>query len=200
MTHAPAPAFYAGMHQATRSPLDNEGIDARGVQHRFGTPSELEAGTREVAGRLHAITEHVGEQLARLDVAGSAQERAELTLDAAAKIREAHQAVLAPVEALERAEVLAALDALTAGWEQVDEAERVELLKDVTDPPQLIPGVWVNERAAHREVPIALVYETVSPLGVSIRDVVWPSGFYPASSWRLVDTKPAPRWRKPPKI
>lgn len=200
MTHAPAPAFYAGVHQATRSPLDIEGIDALGLQHRFGTPSELEAGIRAVAGRLHAISEHVGEQLARLDAEGSAQERTELTLDAAAKIREAHEAVLAPVEALERAEVLAALDALTIGWEQIDDAQRAELLKDATDAPQLLPGAWVNERAAKREVPIALVYESKSPLGVAVRDVVWPSGFFPASSWGLVETQPAPRWRKPPTL
>ncbi|PPF38509.1 hypothetical protein [Pseudoclavibacter sp. AY1H1] len=192
-----APAFRAGVHTLTGTVLDPAGVDEHGHLHLFHSPDEVECAVLNVAGRLNAITEHLGLQLDRLQSAPADGDRPGLALAAAATLRESLEAVRAPMEALARAEVFASLSAEMQGWAQLLPAEREELLATAA-PPVLASGVWVNERAAQTPTPLVQVYTNLTKDGREVRDVYWPTGVNATTSWIREEAPVARRWRKPP--
>lgn len=196
---ATAPAFSAGIHQGTRTPLDPAGVDAQGHSHRFDTPEAVEEGVKDVSGRLHAITELVGRQLEQLASVTSTDDRKVIAFEAAATLRAALQSVRAPAEALARAELIAGLDREIQGWIQIAPERRNELLGGPVPPRTLVEASWINERASEAQIPLVQLYTSTAADGTEVRDVYWPSGAFAMSSWVVNAPTSARRWGRPPK-
>lgn len=192
------PAFHAGIHRTTGTVLDPHGVDTHGTLHLFHSPTAVEDGVLQVAGRLHAVTEHLGLQIERLRCAKDDSDRAVLAMGAAATLRETLDAVRAPVEALARAEVFSSLSSDMQGWVQIDAEQRQELLAP-SMPPELAPGLWVNERSLETPAPLVQVFTSMTVDGREVRDVFWPTGVNQTTFW-IREQPPASRqWHKPPR-
>lgn len=192
-----APTFKAGVHSVTGTVLDPAGVDEHGHLHLFHSPVEVENAVLDIAGRLNAITEHLGLQLERLQSAPNDGDRSALAMAAAATLRESLEAVRAPLEALARAEVFASLSGDMQGWVQLTPAQRQELVATASSPT-LAPGLWVNERSAQTPTQHVQVYCSFSEDGREIRDVYWPTGVNATTSWIREEVPVARRWLKRP--